>query len=158
MTGAAQNLTRLNIVAFGVPAALMLGALGSEYFGGLVACEMCWWQRYPHIVAVAIAALAFLAPMRTRPLLIAIAAGGILTSGLIGVYHAGVEYKLWPGLTECTRTSHAVSIADLLRTTPLVRCDTPQWTLFGISLAGYNALISVTAAALVFAGLQRRQV
>ena len=128
-----------------VPLALMAGALGSQYLGGLVPCEMCMWQRWPHYSAIALAAMAFAVPQR---ILVALGALAILTSGVIGVWHAGFEYHWWQGLTRCSQIPGASSgntIADIMKT-PLVRCDEAQWTLLGISLAGYNAIISGAGA------------
>ena len=81
------------VVALLLPLALLGGALGSQYLGGLHPCEMCYWQRWPHGVAILLAALAFTAPAqsqraRTMTLLAALA---IAISGAIGVYHAGVD-------------------------------------------------------------------
>ncbi len=144
-------VTRANVLALALPAALMAGALGSQYIGGLSPCEMCWWQRYPHYTAIVLALIAFFAPAGlVRRLLIAGAAGGVLTSGLIGAYHAGVEYHWWLGPTQCTGNGGFHSMEDLLHQTKLVMCDQPQWTLLGISLAGFNAIISVAGAALTF--------
>jgi len=130
-----------------VPAALMAGALGSQYLGGLFPCEMCLWQRQPHYAAIALAAGAFLPGVRPR-ILVALAALAIATSGAIAVLHAGVEYGWWEGFTACTSTisKGAGSALDRIMAAPLVRCDQPQWTLFGISLAGFNAIISLGAA------------
>lgn len=142
--------TRAHIIALGLPVLLIAGALGSQYIGHLYPCEMCWWQRWPHYAAIAIGVLALLVPQgSTRRIVIALAAGGVLTSGLIGVYHAGVEYHWWQGMTACTSTLGTQSIKDML-SAPLIRCDTPQWTLFGISLAGFNALLSIPGALLAF--------
>jgi disulfide bond formation protein DsbB len=74
---------------------------------------------------------------------------GILASGLIGVFHAGVEYKWWEGITRCSAPIAGGSADELMAqimATPMIQCDVPQWTLFGISLAGYNALISTLGA------------
>ncbi len=138
-------LSRANSVALAVPALLMAGALGSQYIGGLYPCEMCHWQRWPHYAAIALAIAAFAMKPPARNLMIALAALAILTSGLIGVYHAGVEYQWWPGITTCSSTAAGSSLEDLMRA-PLIRCDTAQWTLGGISLAGFNALFSITGA------------
>src|SRR3546814_14495327 len=74
------------------PAALLAGAYGFQYFAGLPPCEMCLWQRYPHFVAVALAlAAALIAAAAARAWLIRLAAVAIAVSGLIGIYHAGVE-------------------------------------------------------------------
>ena len=77
-------------LALAVPLALMIGAWGSQYIGGLSPCEMCIWQRWPHLAAIAIAVLAFALPRRE---IVALAAIAILVSGAIGAFHAGVEYK-----------------------------------------------------------------
>jgi disulfide bond formation protein DsbB len=140
-----------------LPMALIAGAFGSQYFGGLYPCEMCWWQRYAHMAALGFAALAFTAPApspRSRALAL-LAAMAIAVSGGIGVYHAGVEAKIFEGFTVCTATVHpGASTADLLKQithAPLVRCDEVQWSFLGISMAGWNAIISLSgAAAIVF--------
>ena len=140
---------RARLLALALPAALLGGAYASQYIGGLYPCEMCWWQRYPHFVAILIAGAALLSPLsapRTRALAL-LAALAIAVSGAIGVMHAGVEYGWWEGLTTCT-TSGATSLEDIM-SVPLVRCDQVQWSLFGISLAGLNALLSLGGAALV---------
>ena len=84
------------LIALLLPLALLAGAYGSQYWGGLYPCEMCWWQRYAHMAALVPAALAFTAPAessRSRNLTL-LAALGIAVSGVIGVYHAGVEAKI----------------------------------------------------------------
>ena len=132
-----------------VPAGLLAGAYLSQYVGGLYPCEMCWWQRYPHVAAVLLGALAFMGPAasgRARTMT-ALAALAIAVSGAIGLFHAGVEYGWWQGLTHCT--GGASSLEELMKA-PLVRCDQAQWTLAGISLAGFNAIISLAGAAAVF--------
>jgi len=147
------HIFRANLIALLLPSALMAGALGSQYIGHLYPCEMCWWQRWPHYAAIALATLGFFVPSGlARRLLIACAAGGILTSGLIGAFHAGVEYHWWQGVTSCSTTMSGHSLNDILNA-PLIRCDQPQWTLLGISLAGFNALISIPGALLSYAFL-----
>ncbi len=127
----------------------MAGALGSQYLGGLFPCEMCQWQRWPHYTAIILAGLAFVLPGRPAQRgLVVLAMLAILTSGAIGVFHAGVEYKWWEGLTTCTRPPGSGGgdlLTDIMHA-PMIRCDEPQWTLFGISLAGFNALISIAGA------------
>ena len=135
--------------ALATPAVLLGGALLSQYIGGLYPCEMCLWQRWPHHIAIVLSLVAMtisLSPTRVRFLTL-LAALAIAVSGAIGVYHAGVEYKLWEGITTCT-TNGATSLNDIL-SVPLVRCDQVQWSLFGISLAGFNAIFSLGGAALV---------
>jgi len=130
-----------------LPAALMAGALGSQYIGGLFPCEMCHWQRWPHYGAIGLALLAFVVPERPiGRILVALAIIAILASGAIGLFHAGVEYHWWQGITRCaapaTSGSHADILAEIMAT-PMIQCDQPQWTLFGISLAGFNAIFSI---------------
>ena len=147
-TGDRTALKAARVVALMVPLSLLGGALISEYFGGLYPCEMCWWQRYPHGVAILLALAALLSPIgagRTRPLVL-LAALAIAVSGAIGVFHAGVEYHWWQGFTTCS-TGGAKSLDEIMNV-PLVQCDQVQWSLFGISLAGFNAIISLTGAAM----------
>jgi disulfide bond formation protein DsbB len=142
------------LIALLLPAALLGGALGSQYLGGLHPCEMCYWQRWPHGAAIVIALLSFTAPAsspRARTLVL-LAALAIAVSGCIGVYHAGVEAKVFEGLTQCTATATATNTADLLKQivhAPLVRCDEVQFRFLGISMAGWNAILSLGGAALI---------
>jgi disulfide bond formation protein DsbB len=140
-------------LAIGVPALLLGGAYVAQYGFSLFPCEMCWWQRYAHFAALALALVSVVAA--PKRLWIALAGLAILVAGLLGAYHAGVEYKWWEGVTTCSSTAAGNSLEDILNA-PLIRCDEPQWTLFGISLAGFNFLISTPAALVVFWLLARR--
>lgn len=137
-----------------VPAALLAGAFGSEIWGGLFPCEMCWWQRYAHLAALAFAIVAILAgrmPDRGRSF-VWLAALAILASGAIGVYHAGVELDYFEGFTQCTAPLVGGSTEDLLKAVlnaTMVRCDDVQWSLFGISMAGWNAILSLASALVI---------
>ena len=146
LTSSMGNTSLARLVALLVPTALLGGALGSQYIGGLHPCEMCYWQRWPHWAAIALAAVAFWLPRQAR-LLTALAASAIAVSGAIGVLHAGVELGWWEGLTRCT-AGGALSLDDLMKV-PLVRCDQVQWSLLGISMAGWNAIISLGSAAAI---------
>ncbi len=140
-----------------VPLALIGGALIGQYEFGLYPCEMCHWQRWPHYTAIALALLGFVVP--GRPLqraIVTLAAFAIAVSGAIGAFHAGVEYGWWDGLTACA-TPGAASLDDILAT-PLVRCDVAPWDLLGISLAGFNAIISLLAAGVILTMLRRARV
>ena len=148
------SLRQARWLAFGVPALLLAGAYVAQYGFGLYPCEMCWWQRYPHFAAVAFALLAFAVP--PKRLWIALAALAVLASGLIGVYHAGVEYGWWLGLTTCSSPGASGGDAlEAIMNTPLIRCDAPQWTFAGVSLAGFNAIISVVSAVAILALLAK---
>ena len=136
-------------LALGVPALLLAGAYLSQYGFKLYPCEMCWWQRYPHFAAVGLALISTLAA--PKRLWVGLATLAILASGLIGAFHAGVEYGWWEGLTACT--SNVAAGGDPLEAimnAPLIRCDVAPWTLAGVSLAGFNAIISTLSAVAIF--------
>lgn len=157
-----SNLARARWIALLLPAALLAGAWGSQLIGGLYPCEMCHWQRWPHYGALVVAALAFFAGgVAVKRTLVAGAAALIAVSGLIGVFHAGVEYHWWQGITACTRTvqTGGMTADDMLKSilaAPVVRCDAAQWTFAGVSLAGFNALISLAGAGTIGWLLGRR--
>ena len=146
------GLTQAKALAIALPAALLGGAYFSEYVGGLYPCEMCWWQRYPHFAALGIGVLAlFLKPQQVW---VALAGLAILTSGAIGGYHAGVEYDWWPGLTGCSAPIGSVDVMNP-DAASAVPCGEAAWTLFGISLAGYNFLISTLGGLVVIFGAMK---
>ena len=157
-----NNIVTARWLALLVPLALIAGALGSQYLGGLFPCEMCHWQRWPHYTAIVLAVLAFVVPgLGAKRVLVMLAAIAILVSGAIGVFHAGVEYHWWQGITACSSTMSGSggSVDDILKrimAAPIVRCDVPQWSLFGISLAGFNAIFSLAGGAIVLGLLTRR--
>jgi len=155
MTSSLKLAQRL---ALGVSALLLAGAYISEYGFGLFPCEMCWWQRYAHFAAVALALVSTVAP--PKRLWIVLAGLGVLASGLLGGFHAGVEYGWWEGFTTCTSNvqDSGADPLEAIMNAPLIRCDVAQWTLAGISLAGFNAIISVIFAVAIFvlAGRDRR--
>ena len=149
----ASRLKEARLLALLVPAGLLGGALFSEYVGGLYPCEMCYWQRWPHAAAILLGLGAFLKPSHARPLVL-LAALAIAISGAIGVFHAGVEIGWWEGITHCTATG-ASSLEDILNV-PLIRCDQVQWSFLGISMAGWNAILSLIGAAAIVALARRR--
>ena len=142
------------LIALLLPLALLLGALGSQYLGGLHPCEMCYWQRWPHGAAIVLAGLAFTAPaasQRSRMLTL-LAALAIAISGAIGFYHAGVEIGVFEGITTCTAMAGGGSTEDLLRQitqAPIIRCDQVQFAFLGISMAGWNAILSLGGSAVI---------
>jgi len=157
--------TRPDTIAMALGAlsgALLLGALGFQYIGRLPPCEMCMWQRWPHLTAVILGLLGGWGLSRTvgrsslavpLAILTALAVG---LSGAIGAYHAGVEWHWWPGPSQCTGAAFKLS-GTLDLNAPVVMCDRAAWRLFGISMAGYNAIISLGAAILAFVLLSRRR-
>ena len=135
------------------PAVLLGGALVAQYGFGLPPCEMCWWQRYPHIAALVLALSGW---ATRRDPLIALAGVAILISGLLGGFHAGVEYGWWQGPSHCTGIALGDDPLAAIMNAPVVRCDVPAWTLGGISLAGFNFLFSAVAGVLVLLPLSRK--
>jgi len=141
---------------------MILGALGFQYFAGILPCEMCHWQRWPLDGAIFIglgAAALFAVGIIDRKTVQALAwlsLALIATSGTIGAWQAGVEWKLFPGPTSCTGARFVFKgAADL--NAPVISCDVAQWRLFGISLAGYNAICSFGAAMIGAFLLTRRR-
>ena len=150
----ARSLAQANSVALLTPTALLGGALWFQYFGGLAPCEMCLWQRWPHLVAIGFALLALMTRRSTARLpLLALAGLAVLTSGGMGVFHAGVEQHWWQGLTRCATTGNFGSApGDFLKSVmaqPLMRCDSIPWSLFGLSMAAWNAVLSGLSGGLV---------
>lgn len=130
-------------------AALLAGAFAFQYIGGLAPCALCLWQRWPHAAAVVIMLLALLVPNRW---LMALGALAALTTAGIGGFHMGVEYGWWEGLQSCSGGSiSGISMDDLLNPNAAVaapvRCDEVPWSLFGLSMAGWNMVLSLGLAA-----------
>jgi len=149
-------LRRAKLLSIAVPAALLAGAYGSQHIGGLAPCEMCYWQRYAHWAGLAFAVLALAGthrlPDRGRSF-VWLAGLSIFISGAIGGYHAGVEAGIFEGFTQCTSIAGGGAtgddlLAEIMRA-PVVRCDQVQWELFGISLAGWNAILSIGSALVI---------
>ena len=143
-----------------VSAALILGALGFQYIGGYPPCEMCMWQRYPHFASIAIGLggglllLAGALPQSLSKPVAGLALLAIAITGTIGVYHAGVEWQWWKGPAACTGSAFQWT-GKLDLNAHVVSCDHAAWRLFGISMAGYNAIISLGAAVIALVMLAR---
>jgi len=155
-------LAKAKALALLLPLALLGGAYGFQYvWAELWPCEMCWWQRYAHFAALPFAVLALLLgaklPDKGR-WLVWLAALAIFVSGAIGVWHAGIELKIFPGVTSCTATLTG-SAEEMLKATferPMIRCDDIQWSWLGISMAGWNAIVSILGAlAVVWLSLRK---
>ncbi|NSX55285.1 disulfide bond formation protein B [Parasulfitobacter algicola] len=139
----------LVILAASGSMALLMGAWAFQYIGGLAPCQMCYWQRWPHMAAVAFGAAAV--AFGTSRLWMALGALAALATALIGVYHAGVEQKWWAGPQSCSGGGlSGLSGADLLSLDGpgIVMCDQIAWQMLGISMAGWNALASFGLAGL----------
>ncbi len=126
---------------------LLLGALGFQYLGGLAPCHLCLLQRWPHAIALALGVLLLAWPRR---ILAALAAVVVLVGAGIAAYHVGIEQGWWPGPTTCTAPAPgsmaAGDLLDQILATPVVLCDQVAWSLWGISMAGWNAILSLGIA------------
>ena len=133
---------------------LLAGAYGFQYFGELQPCVLCLYQRVPHAVVLGLALIAiFLAPKR-GPSAWAVGLAGlalVVGAGIAG-FHVGVEQHWWEGTAECGSTGAGNTVAALraqLLAQPVVRCDEVPWSLFNVSMAGYN--LAFSAALAIFA-------
>ena len=130
-------------------------ALGSQYWGGLEPCELCLWQRVPYGVAVAAAvgALLWFRSPRERMALTWLAALCFAAGAAVALYHVGVELHWVAGPASCSGSASlndartVEELRRLLAAAPVARCDVVAWSLFGISMAGWNALASLALLA-----------
>jgi len=133
----------------------------AQYGFGLAPCELCYWQRYGYWAAIALGILAILQPARTarRTLALWLLGLAFLATAGVALFHVGVEQQWWKGLDTCTGQigagMSAEDFANAIENAPIVRCDEPAWTLFGISMAGYNLLYALALAIFVFRGALR---
>ncbi|MGE0716131.1 MAG: disulfide bond formation protein B [Alphaproteobacteria bacterium] len=135
--------------------AVLGGALLFQYVGGLPPCDLCIWQRWPWGIAIALGVVALAVPPLRRASGRALPAAVALlfvAGAAIAAYHAGVEQHWIAGPATCTgpvgAATNFADFARMIEQRPVVRCDDIPWSLFGISLAGFNALISAAIAAL----------
>jgi len=149
------------LVLMTASAALLATVYAMQYWGGLAPCRLCILQRWPYAAVIVLAGFAWLPVTGTvRRVLMGLAALAIVTGGAIAFYHAGVEQHWFKGPGSCSGVAiSADSLEELLKqlmVAPVVRCDEIPWSLFGISLAGYNVLASIGLAALAVAAALRR--
>ena len=139
-------------------AALLLGAFAFQYIGGYLPCKMCLWQRWPHAAAILLGVAYLGGGPRALIWLGALAAA---ITGAIGIFHAGVEWKWWPGPASCTGGGldlGAMNGGDLLSMdapTGLVLCDEIVWQFLGLSMAGWNAVLSLVLVLIWIAAARR---
>ena len=139
--------------------AVVLGtALLSEYWGGLAPCELCLMQRWPWAAAIVISLVVVLVGERAGLAWVALLLGLVFAIGvLFAFYHVGVEQHWFAGPTACTATEGGAMTLEqmkqqILGTAPVL-CDRPAWTLFGVSLAGWNLLASLVMTGCCIAAL-----
>jgi disulfide bond formation protein DsbB len=149
-----------------VSALTILGAYFFQYVVGLPPCPLCLEQRIPYYIVIPLGLLLMVLALKGAPS--SLLRGGLATLAIImfagvtlGSYHAGVEWKLWAGPTECTGPisdfGSAGNLLQQMQTTSVVRCDDAAWRFLGLSLAGYNVLISAVLAIIALGAVVQNQ-
>lgn len=139
----------LSTLAAGGSAALLAGALAFQHVGGYAPCELCLLQRWPHVAAVVLGILALLLPPRMLWRFLGLAAA--LTAAALGLFHTGVERGWWEGPTACSGSADigglsADQLLDQIMAAPVVRCTDVAWQFLGLSMASWNAILSLLLA------------
>ncbi len=121
-----------------------------EFFGGIKPCALCIYQRFPHMIIIGLCIIGILFVKKEKPAAIITGISALLffIGAGIASFHVGVEHHWWQGTTGCGAELKGTSIEALrsqLLKIPITRCDEVSWSLFGLSLAGYNAIISIAA-------------
>jgi disulfide bond formation protein DsbB len=148
-------------VVFAGSAATILGAWYFQYVLGLSPCELCLEERLPYYIVIPLSLLLVIAAIARAPralIMVGFLAimAAMVASAALGAYHAGVEWRWWPGPSECSGPMSDFTtkpLLDQLRTMRIVRCDEAAWRFLGLSLAGYNVLISLALAGMAGFGL-----
>lgn len=150
------------LVVLGLAAATISGALGFEHLLGYVPCKLCLTERQPYYAAMPLAAAAFLAAGRLglARLLLAAAGLALLVGAGLGAYHAGAEWGVWAGPSDCGGAAGpaASGVGDFLQSlerTRVVSCTDAAWRFLGLSLAGWNALIALALALVALSAAAR---
>lgn len=167
-SGQANTRTDAVFIASGVVAAMAALTIAGAWFFQLVLdirpCPLCLEQRYAYYLAIPLAALIAFAASRGSPrgLLgagLVVLALALLANAGLGAYHAGVEWGFWQGPTDCSGPivdfGNTGNLLDSLNKVKVIRCDEVQWRFLGLSLAGYNVLISLSLAAVAAWGVAR---
>lgn len=154
------------LAVFALSLGTLLGAWYFQFVLGYPPCELCLDERIPYYIVIPLSLLlagAAAAPA-PRPLVTAgfvILLVAALSGAALGTYHAGVEWHFWAGPADCTGPlgdlNSGGSLLDQLSSIHIVRCDQAAWRFLGISLAGYNVLISLAMAAIAGYGLVARK-
>ena len=147
-------------VVLAVASATIAGALASQHVFGLQPCPLCLQQRWPYYVGIPLAAAIAWAPAPWRRQGLALLALLFAASAALGAFHAGVEWGFWQGPSDCSGGSagQTGTVGDFLQSLNQVRvvsCTEAAWRFAGVSLAGWNAVVSVGLAALAAAGAWR---
>ena len=153
---------RFPFMPFLVASAAVVGtALGSQYLGGLSPCELCLLERWPYYLAIVVAAFGFAARGHSTPRFFAMWLIVLLfaASTCLAAYHVAVEQHWIAGPTACTgglgQASSPEQLLKMLQERQPVQCDVVQWSIFGVSLAGFNLIASVVLLVYGFVAARR---
>ena len=151
-----QDSTLASLAGLG-SAALLGGALFFQFVVGLAPCQLCIEQRWPHLAAFLIGIVVWFFP---RAWVMALGALAAATSGVLGVFHTGVERGWWEGPTACSGTTDISTLSpsaalDAIMAAPVVRCTDVAWEMLGLSMASWNAILSFGLAAVWIIAMRR---
>jgi disulfide bond formation protein DsbB len=158
-----NDAARLALVIALVGAAALVGAWIFQYGFGILPCPLCLQQRYAYYLIIPLAFILAIAVLRCVPRRVivtgfAIIALAAMLNAALGIYHSGIEWGYWPGPQDCTGPLNplggAGNLLDELNKVKVIRCDEVQWRFLGLSLAGYNVLISLLMALLALCGIR----
>ena len=138
-----MNQKRLTFIAILGSVLLLLGALAFQYLGGLPPCKLCYWQRYPHMLAIIFGVIFYYTSIVTIAVIPAVAA---FSSAGVGAYHFGIEKEFWPGPNTCSsgiiNNISTDALIEQIMSAPLTKCDEVLWSFLNISMAGWNTIFS----------------
>ena len=138
-----MNQKRLTFIAILGSVLLLLGALAFQYLGGLPPCKLCYWQRYPHMLAIIFGVIFYYTSIGTIAVIPAVAE---LSSEGVGEYHFGIEKEFWPGPNTCSsgiiNNISTDALIEQIMSAPLTKCDEVLWSFLNISMAGWNTIFS----------------
>jgi disulfide bond formation protein DsbB len=151
---------RFSVFVLAVNVAVLGSVLVSQYWGGLTPCELCVLQRWPWVAAVVISLIGIKVSKRLALRWVALTLAAVFAvSSALAFYHVGVEHHWFAGPSACTGAATAADTVEALKARILgqmpVRCDEPAWSLWGISLAGWNLLASLVMGGICLAVFSR---
>ncbi len=150
------DLRLLSVLTAALGAAMLAGAFAFQHLGGLDPCVLCIYQRWPWAAVIVLGLLAAVLSGRGHhyaEALLALAALAMLVGAGIAGFHVGVEQHWWAGTAECGGTTGSARTVEELKAqlmaTPVARCDEVAWSLLGVSMAGWNLIISAAGGVLL---------
>ena len=155
-----DNWRWLAAAAIATATAALIGALIAQYSFGLAPCQLCLWQRWPYALAIPLGALAFAASPALGRILLAFAGVSLFVGASIALFHSGVEFKWWPGLSICAPPADLSesfsAFMDRMQQSPPPRCDERDAFFGELSMANWNVIISGAVATLFIVAAWRR--